>query len=85
MGVTRDEELFFKWKILKQERDGITTINNIYKQQEIEMGEVEIDERKRGVGRQIRRDSFKVKDSNTRKRILLCKRVYTQEGHEYCS
>ena len=54
---------------------------NIYKEQEIEMGEVEIDERKRGIGRQIRRDSFKVKDSNTRKRILLCKRVYAQEGH----
>ncbi len=79
--MTRDEELFFKWKILRQERDGITTINNIYKQQEIEMGEVEIDERKRGVGRQIRRDSFKVKDSNTRKRISLCKRVYAHEGH----
>ncbi len=54
-------------EILRQERDGITTINNIYKQQEREMGEVEIDERKRGVGRQIRRDSFKVKDFNARK------------------
>ena len=44
------------------------------------MGEVEIDERKRGVGRQIRRDSFKV-DFNARKRILLCKTVYAHEGH----
>jgi hypothetical protein len=45
------------------------------------MGEVEIDKRKRGVGRQIRRDNFTVKDFNAKKRISLCKGVYAHEGH----